>query len=174
MAQQCGHLLRFEIVSGRQWRALHRNQCDLLAGREHLRHAQGEIGKKGVEGSPALIARARMIAAVLLQVLEERQHPIEGQILNRQPSDRSPRLLRDKAQEQPHGIAVAADGAQAQTLLYRQVVGKKRLYQLTEGGCHGRSPSVSVGAAKASKRRLASFRSVAVIVKYTAVELTST
>jgi hypothetical protein len=92
---------------------------DLLTGGQHLGDAQGEVSKEGVQRCPALVARPDGVAPRLLQVLQEREHLLEGEVLQRQARDRTAMLLGHEAQEQAYRVAIAADRAQAQPFLHR-------------------------------------------------------
>jgi hypothetical protein len=76
-----------------------------------------------------------------LHVPQEREHPVEAEILELQAADGSMRVGRDKGQEQPQGVAVTANRALAQALLLDQMIKKKVVHERAErGGTHGCTP----------------------------------
>ena len=73
---------------GFRWRdAFGRDRGDLLADHQHLRRAGGDVLEQGVDRGEPLVAGADVVAAVLLEVTQERDDPLEGEIPDRQPGD---------------------------------------------------------------------------------------
>ena len=58
-------------------------------------------------GEP-LVARADVVAAVLFEVPEEADDPLEGEIIERQARDLAVLLGGDELQQEPDRVAVAA------------------------------------------------------------------
>src|SRR5690606_7526839 len=106
------NFLALEVVGIGQRGSFDRDRGDSLAGRQHLWRSQREVGEEGVQRCPALIARADTVAARLLQVPQEREHLLEGQVVQRQTRDPTMSLLCHELQEQAYRVAIAADRAQ--------------------------------------------------------------
>jgi hypothetical protein len=65
------------------WRdALHWDLSDLLARHEHLRYPSGKIFEEGVENGQSLIASSDVIPPVVLQVVQERENLLEGEVFD--------------------------------------------------------------------------------------------
>ena len=85
--QQLLDLVAFE-EPGLRWRdAFARDRRDLLADGEHLRGAGRDVFEQGVDRGEPLVAGADVVAAVLFEVAQERDDPLEGEIADRQPRD---------------------------------------------------------------------------------------
>jgi hypothetical protein len=119
-----------------------------------------------VQGSQPLVAGAGLVAPVLLEVADESEDPLEGQVSEREAGDLAALVGRGEHQEQPHGVAVAAHRGRAEPLDRDQVVGEERVQDRAEElGLGHRAASVHAGAAKASNRRPASASRGGVIVR---------
>ena len=68
-------------------RPLHGDGRDLLADAEHLRLPAGDVVEQGVQGRQALVAGADVVGAVILQVAEEAEDPLEAQVLDAELGD---------------------------------------------------------------------------------------
>jgi hypothetical protein len=120
--------------------------------------------EEGPQGGQPLIARRDVIASRRLQMLQESEHPLEGQISDPQLADGSPRLRRDEGQEDPQCIAVTPNGSGSKPLLSGQILHEKAVDKCAErDGRHGRTSAI-VGA-NASNRRFASANNSLVIVR---------
>ena len=105
-----------------------------------------------------------MVAPVDLQVTEEAQHDLEGQIIQAQLGDLGPLLLGQEAEQEPHGVPIAAHRCGPQALHRHQMVDEERMHQRPQGPSRVHAWTASVGA-KASNRWLACPSSAGVIVK---------
>ena len=113
----------------------------------------------------ALVARARVIVAVLLQVPEELEHPVECQIRDRQLRDPAVRGIGDEAEEQLDAVAIATHRRRSEPLHCDETVEEERLHDRADRlRRHGATP-LSTGAANPSKRRFAAVSSSDVIVR---------
>jgi hypothetical protein len=156
----------FEVVRLGWCDPFHWDRGDLLTDREHLRGSGGDVLEQAVDRGEPLVAGADVIAAVLFEVAQEREDPLQGEIPHRQARDLAALLGGEEHEQQPDRVAVAADRSGAQSLDRDQVIEEIGVQQLPErrGGGH-RAVSVQAGAANASKRRLASSNRAGVIVK---------
>ena len=102
--------------------ALDRDRGHLLADSEHLRRPCGDVLEQAVQRGEPLVAGADVVAAVLLEVTEERDHPLEGQIVERQARDLAALLGGDEHEQEPDRVAVAAHRARAEALDGDQVI----------------------------------------------------
>ena len=96
---------------------------------------------------------------------QEREDPLQGEILKRQARDLAAPLRGEEHEQQPDRVAVAAHRTRPQSLDRDQVVEEVGMQQLPERLCAHRAISVQIGSANASKRRLASSSSAGVIVR---------
>jgi hypothetical protein len=81
VAQEVFDLVAFEEPGFRRGGALDRDGGDLLAGGEHVRGAPGDVVEQAVQGGQPLVAGAGMVAPVVLEMAQERHHPVEGQVV---------------------------------------------------------------------------------------------
>ena len=132
VAQEVFDLVAFEEPGFRRGGALGRDGRDLLAGGEHLRCASGDVVEQAVQGGQPLVAGAGVVAAVVLEVAQERHDPVEGEVGERQPGDLAALVGRDEHQEQPDGVAVAAHRGGAQAFDRDQVAGEEGVQERAE------------------------------------------
>jgi len=119
-----------------------------------------------VEGGEALVACPGVVVAVLLQVTQEADHPLEGQIVEVELGDLGALVLRDISQQKPHRVAVAAHRRRPESFDGDQVVDEERVHEQPELSVAGHGlASDHAGSVNASKRRLASSSSPAVMVR---------
>ena len=128
-----------------------------MADAEHLGVPGGDVVEQGVHRGESLVAGAGVVAAVLFEVSQESDDPIEGEIAELQAGDLAALVGRGEYQQQPDRVAVAAHRGWAQPLDGDQVVDEERVQQLAQwrGGGH-RAASRQAGSVKASNRWLAS------------------
>jgi hypothetical protein len=165
-AQEVFDLVALEEPGFRWGSAFDRDARHLLAGGEHVRCPSGYVVEQAVQGGQPLVAGAGVVAPVLLEVAEEPDDAVEGEVGEGEAGDLAPLVGRDEHQEEPHGVAVAAHGGGAEAFDRDQVAGEERVQDRAERlGLGHRATWVQAGAAKASNRRLASASRGGVIVR---------
>ncbi len=75
-----------------------------------------------MQRSESLVTCGDTVVTYVLDVAQEVEYPIEGQLLELQAADALPGIGRDPRKEQLQGIAIAADRAGTQPLLLWQVI----------------------------------------------------
>ncbi len=108
VGQQILHLVEFEELRLRGWGPFHRDGGYLLAGLQHLRFPAGDVLEQCVQGGQALVAGPDVIVAFVFQVAQEAQDLLVAEIGQFQLGDLDSLRLRQVAQQQPDGVAVAA------------------------------------------------------------------
>ena len=88
-------LVAFEEPRFGRWDAFGRDRRDLLAGHQHLRGAGGDVLEQGVDRGEPLVAGADVVAAVVFEVAQEADDPLEREIADRQLGDLGALLLGD-------------------------------------------------------------------------------
>ena len=76
VAEQSLDLVAFEEVRFGRRGSLHGDGRHPLADAEHLGFPAGDVLEQGVQGGQALVAGADVVAAVVLQVAQERRRPV--------------------------------------------------------------------------------------------------
>jgi hypothetical protein len=126
----------------------------------------GEKIEEGLQRRQALIARGHLVVALLLEEGQELSDPRGGEVVQTQGTELDLTRAGDEQQEQPYGIPIALDGRRAHALLRLEVMLEEGVQQCPEcDGAHGRRTPSRAGAAKRSKRMLASARSASVMVR---------
>jgi len=143
---------------------LHRDRRYSLGDCQQLRLAPGEILKEGVEACHALIPGPDLIAASVFQVADEPEHALEAEVVRREPRDPAPGVLCEETKKQSEDITIASHRGRTEPLHGHEPIGNERMDEGAERRCHV-DVSASGGAAKRSKRRLASCKSSGVMVK---------
>ena len=128
-------LVAFEEVCLRRRDALDRDRGDLLADSEHLRRSGGDVLEQAVDRGEPLVAGADVVAAVLFEVSQEREDPLQGEILERQARDPAALLRGEEHEQQPDRVAVAAHRTRAQSVDRDQVVEEVGVQELPERLC---------------------------------------
>ncbi len=143
------------------WRdAIGRDRGDLLADAQHLRRARGDVLEQRVDHGEPLVASAGLVAAVLLEMAQESDDSLEGEIAHRELGDVRAFVGCEEQDQEPDRVAVAAHRGWPQALDGHQVIGEERVQQWPQRRVRTHRPvSVHAGSAKISKRRLASSRS---------------
>jgi hypothetical protein len=127
---------------------------------QHLRLPAGDVVEQGVEGGQALVASAYVVVALVLQVAQEPDDPLEAEVVEAEPADPGPLVLGHEAQQEPDGVPVAAHRRRPQALDGDQVVDEEGVdHGAEEPGLGHGLVADHAGWAKASKRRLASANS---------------
>jgi len=128
--------------------------------REHSGDAVGVLGvgqrrepEQRVDRGQSGVAGADAVAALLLEVVQERADHRRVQLVDVQPGGRDTGAGGDVTEQQPHRVAVGGDGVVAGVLLPDQPVGEERLQGRGEDA-HHRTPDPP--ARWASSRRPAS------------------
>src|SRR5262249_42879010 len=112
-----------------------------------------------------LVAGADVVAAAFLQVPQEGQDLLEGEVFQGQAGDLAPLGGGGECQQEPDGVAVAADRGGPQPFDRDQVVSEVGVQDRSERlGFHG-AAAVQAGSASASNRRLACSSSAGVMVR---------
>jgi hypothetical protein len=107
-----------------------------------------------------------VVAPVVLEVAEEPDDAVEGEVGEGEAGDLAALVGRDEHEEEPHGVAVAAHRGGAEPFDRDQVAGEEGVQDRAEGlGLGHHATWVQAGAAKASNRRLASASRSGVIVR---------
>lgn len=65
------------------------------------------IVEQGVQGGQALVACPHVVVAPGLQVAEEAEDPLEGEVLDGEPGELGATVVGHETQQEPHGVAVA-------------------------------------------------------------------
>ena len=94
--------------------------------------------RRADRGEP-LVAGAGVVAAVLLEVAQERHDPLEGEIADGQPGDLRALVRREEHEQQPDRVAVAADRGGSQAFDGDQVVDEERVQERPERRLGGSS-----------------------------------
>ena len=90
-------LVAFEEVGLGGCCPLHGDGRHLLADAEHLRFSAGDVVEQGVQGRQALVAGADVVVAVVLQVAQEAEDPLEAQVLEVELGDLGSLVLRPRS-----------------------------------------------------------------------------
>lgn len=80
--------------------SLNGNRRNLLAHCEHIRDANGEVGKECVQCGASLVAGARRITSFLLEMLQEAEYRVEREVFERQLCNRSMPVGSKKTQQE--------------------------------------------------------------------------
>ncbi len=80
MVQQALDLVAFEEPGLGGCDAFRRDGGDPLADAEHLGFARGDVVEQGVHRGESLVAGADVVAAVLFEVAQESDDPLEGEV----------------------------------------------------------------------------------------------
>ena len=73
--------------------------------------ACGDVLEEAVQRGESLVAGADVVAALLFEASQERDHPLAGQIIKRQARDPAALLCGDEHEQEPDRVAVAAHRA---------------------------------------------------------------
>ena len=159
------HLAAVHVTGLRRRYAFGGHAEDPLRGRHALRHPIADVRKEGAQHRQPMVSRAHVIVSIRFERPEEGQDAVGGQGAQGERNHGPADVLRDKAQEEPHPVAIARDGRRTESLRHRQIVDEERMENLPERERrHGRLP-VRSGRASCSNRLLASARRSAVIVR---------
>src|SRR5260370_544467 len=114
----------------------------------------GYGGEQGVRGGEPVVAGAGVVAPVLLEVAEEGDDPVEGEVAEREAGDLAAFVCCGEQEEQPHGVAVAAHRGGAEAFYRGQGAGGEGVQDRGEGrGFGARAAWVQAGAANGPDRR---------------------
>ena len=174
LLQKGGHFFSLEEMSLGRCDAFDGSGGHTLTDLDHLRNAAGDVPEEGADRGQTLVAGSNVVAAGLLEMSEKGHNPFRGEILEGKLRDGAPHRGGDEAQEEPKGIAVAAHRGWPEPPLHLEIVLEERAHDGAESRDHGAPPSMNAGCAKASKRRFAWRSRASVMVRYVAVEVTST
>lgn len=108
-------LVALEIARLRWGTPLGRNARHALGDIEHLRHAAGHVAEESMDSRQSLISRVDPITTLDLEMSQEAQNTVEGEISERQSGQRAVGVLRNEREYKPQRIAVAADRCGAKT-----------------------------------------------------------
>jgi hypothetical protein len=119
-----------------------------------------------VQHRQPLVPRAHVVGAFVLEVAEEPQYPLEGQVFDVEPCDLAALVTSCEAQEKPHRVPVAAYRRRPEAFHRHEVVGEEGVDERAEWppGAH-LSPADHAASAYDSNRPLATASSSGVIVK---------
>jgi hypothetical protein len=92
-------LVAFQEPRLGRWDAFGRDRRDLLAGHQHLRGAGRDVLEQGVDRGEPLVAGADVVAAVVFEVTQEADGPVEREIADGQLGDPGA-LLRGDVNDQ--------------------------------------------------------------------------
>ena len=130
--QQVLDLFAFEEEGFWRGGALDRDGGDLLADGEHFRCPCGDVLEEAVQGGQPLVAGADVVAAVLLEVAQEGHDLLEGEVGEGQAGDLAALGGGGECQEEPDGVAVAADRGGAQAFDRDEVVSEEGVQDRSE------------------------------------------
>jgi len=143
--QQGDDLVPFEELSLVRRDPFDGDGHSLLGRIQGLGHPGGEVGEEAPQRCQALIASPGVIAAVLLQVLQEGKNTAHTQVFHVKTRDGPVSISGYEVQEEPHSIAIAPDRCGPEPLLNGQMVFKERAHCLSECRFHDAKPSASRG-----------------------------
>ena len=124
-----------------------------------LRLSRHDIGKERADGCQSRVARPDGIAAILLEVVEEREDELGLEVIDPEPCHGSAELLRRVTQQKAECIPIAHDRVAAGIPLGRQVLREERGDEGGEGGVrrrHGATSAVMMSPKRCSMRRVTS------------------
>jgi hypothetical protein len=148
VTEQCLDLVALQEVRLRWRPALDRDGGYLLADSEHLRRSCGDVLKEAVQRGEPLVARADVVSAFLLEVSQERDHSLAGQIIGRQARDLAAFLSGEEHEQEADRVAVAAHRAGAQALHGDRVIDEVAVQDRAERVAFHRAICDQTGSAK--------------------------
>ena len=156
----------FEVARLGRSGSLHRDGHHPLTDSEHLWVTAGDVVEEGVQCRQALVAGSGVVTSVLFQVAEEAEDALEAEVTDVELGDLGALVGGDEAQQESHGVSVAAHRRWAETFHRDQVVDEERVHERAERRSVGHVvASVQAGSAKTSNRRFASASSSGVMVR---------
>ena len=87
--------------------------------------SEGRVVEERAHGGEADVACAGAVAALGLELLEERGDQRRVEVFELKPRRRLARLLLREGEQQPEGVAVAGDGVRADPALAQQPVSEE-------------------------------------------------
>jgi hypothetical protein len=101
---------------------------------EACRHAIFEEAEERPHGRKPRIARPGLVAAIALEMLEERQNERNIDLLNLDPRRSCRQPARGKRDEQLKAVGIGVTGMRARTLIARQMFAQERREMGSERG----------------------------------------
>jgi transposase len=111
LLKELGHIFALQEVSLGRRDALDGDRGNALARVEHLRLAAAHIVEERAEGRQPLIPGTDVVPPLLLEMFEEGEGPVEGELLEAKAADGPLAFPGDETEEEAERIAVAAHGS---------------------------------------------------------------
>ena len=130
--QQGLEFVRFEVLDEDLWGAFERHGEDLLAQFKVLGMVHRRVADEGVHGRQPSVARCDTVAALGLEVGQEREHMLGCEVGKVEPHHRTPVMDCEESQQQRNGVAVAEYGVAADATDLGQIISEEAPESSTE------------------------------------------
>src|ERR1700687_5741600 len=141
LEERC-QLIALEVVDFRAWRVFERDPKDPLTLGEARRISRPDESEEDVQSREPNIARGDRVLALTLEVVEEGEHDLRGEISESEIRNGFSAVLADEREEQLEPVAVAHRGVGTDLPLGAKVIVKEGMEVSAElvTGAHGSPP----------------------------------